>query len=131
MPSHIRPGRRGFTLMEVLVVIAMIVILVALLFPALWKVKEKTKSAQCMSNKHQIGLSDRAVLESDAQGDPWDRTVVGWVAAGSRRRRSPPRTGLAGRTAHEKPSACRSTSADSTFPITGRKCISLSERSAI
>jgi prepilin-type N-terminal cleavage/methylation domain-containing protein/prepilin-type processing-associated H-X9-DG protein len=47
---------RAFTLMELLVAIAIIAILVALLLPALSKAREKARSAACKSLQRQIGL---------------------------------------------------------------------------
>ena len=48
--------QRGFTLSELLVVIAIIALLVAILMPALQKVRKQSKSVVCLSNLRQWGL---------------------------------------------------------------------------
>ncbi len=57
VPHRVRPGNRAFTLIEVLVVVAIIALLVAILLPTLSRVRRQSRQAACGSQLHQIGLA--------------------------------------------------------------------------
>ena len=68
------PGRRAevaFTLVETLVVMAVIGILAALSLPAFVKARELARSVNCKSNLHQIGIALEVYLQD------WDRLPPG------------------------------------------------------
>jgi len=70
--------RAGFTLVELLVVLAVIAILAAILFPVFAQAREKARQIACLSNMRQAGLAF-AMYATDYDGlypyavDPADR----------------------------------------------------------
>jgi prepilin-type N-terminal cleavage/methylation domain-containing protein len=55
MSSHIR-SHKGFTLVELLVVMAVIAALVAILLPAVQNAREAARRTECRNNMHQISV---------------------------------------------------------------------------
>jgi prepilin-type N-terminal cleavage/methylation domain-containing protein len=49
--------RRAFTLIEILVVVAIIAMLIAVLLPSLARAKEMGRRSSCLSNLHQISVA--------------------------------------------------------------------------
>lgn len=58
--------RRAFTLVELLIVIAIIAILAAMLLPALTRSKATAQRIKCLSNLHQLGIATQLYWDDNA-----------------------------------------------------------------
>lgn len=65
---------RAFTLVELLVAIALIAILAALLLPALQRAKESSRNVQCLNNLRQWGLATQLYAAENTEYLPPDGT---------------------------------------------------------
>src|SRR4051812_24405542 len=61
----------AFTLVELLVVLAIIALLAALLLPAIARTKESGRSTGCLSNLHQIGIALQLYVEENQNKLPF------------------------------------------------------------
>jgi prepilin-type N-terminal cleavage/methylation domain-containing protein/prepilin-type processing-associated H-X9-DG protein len=62
------PSRRAFTLVELLIVIGIIVILIALLLPAIGSIRARSRSVQCASNQRQVWMAYNVARENRPAG---------------------------------------------------------------
>ena len=82
-----RWGRRGFTQIELLVVVGILVVLLAILLPVFGKVRRSARSVNCLSNLHQIAMAfeQYATNNGGRLPDPlaadvsWEETLLPYV----------------------------------------------------
>lgn len=82
--------RRGFSLIELMVVIAVIAILAAILLPVFATVKRRAQLTACSANLRQIGQAFTQYLSDHKRGPNWSGVVGGpwnisadWKASGA------------------------------------------------
>jgi prepilin-type N-terminal cleavage/methylation domain-containing protein len=82
-----RRRARGFTLVEILVVIGIVVLLIGILLPVVTKARNAAKSTKCLSNLRQIAVGFH-VYAGDNFGKlpdpglsdlPWERVLAGYL----------------------------------------------------
>jgi prepilin-type N-terminal cleavage/methylation domain-containing protein/prepilin-type processing-associated H-X9-DG protein len=76
-----RTTRRGFSLVEMLVAVAVIAILIGLLLPAIQQVREAANRSACANNLHQIALAVSS-YELDRGMLPPSRNLYSYVGEG-------------------------------------------------
>jgi prepilin-type N-terminal cleavage/methylation domain-containing protein/prepilin-type processing-associated H-X9-DG protein len=88
-PARPRDGRSragvcgAFTLIELLIVIAIIALLISILLPALSAAREQGRRARCAANLHQIGLAWTMYLDQELGGVfPSQRWNIQWFYGG-------------------------------------------------
>lgn len=73
--------RQGFTLVELLVVIAVIGILLALLLPAVQSARESGRKTACMSNAYQLGMAVNRFDQDKGRVPRWQDSFSGNYAS--------------------------------------------------
>jgi prepilin-type N-terminal cleavage/methylation domain-containing protein len=73
--KHYR-GNRGFTLVELLVVIGIIAVLISILLPALTRARRQSETVQCASNMRQLGMA--LLTYADENAGVLFPTDMGW-----------------------------------------------------
>lgn len=64
-------GRKGFTLVELLVSIGIIAILIGILLPTLFTVRSRAAATKCRANLHDIGMQFQMYLNESKNHLPW------------------------------------------------------------
>lgn len=77
-----RDSKHGFALLQILITVGIVVILTALLYPAVLGAAAKARSAACVNNLRQIGMANQMhmqeygrVMAGDSPYPRWRRTI--------------------------------------------------------
>lgn len=96
----VRSDKNAFTLIEMLIVVAILALLMALLIPSVRSAREQGRRSYCLANLRQIGIAAGAYAAEDRQEliipihqmmkspmmakDYWLRRTVNWFSVGGR-----------------------------------------------
>src|SRR5437763_726553 len=83
MKRQTRRTSKGFTLVELLVVIGIIALLISILLPSLSRARETANRVKCGSNLRQIGQGMQLYANENNGNFPRTYYVVGTAAAGT------------------------------------------------
>jgi len=79
-PTATSVGPRAFTLVELLIVIAIIALLVSFLAPSLQTVMKQARDVKCRTNLKRLGESFRARVQAQGMPSPWSWISVAEAA---------------------------------------------------
>lgn len=71
-------ARRGFTMVELLVVISIIALLIALLLPALKEARNTARSVTCQTQLRQMGLAMHSYATDNKESVVYDTRLTSW-----------------------------------------------------
>jgi prepilin-type N-terminal cleavage/methylation domain-containing protein/prepilin-type processing-associated H-X9-DG protein len=72
--------QKGFTLVELLVVISIIALLMGVLLPALSRAREQGKRAVCLHNLSQLMVAWSMYADDNSEKPPWSDVYYSWVS---------------------------------------------------
>src|SRR5829696_5233983 len=69
-------SRRGFSLVELLVLVGIVVILISIFVPYVWKVQEDNRRVRCADNLRTIALAFTQYADANPRGYPRVRSAT-------------------------------------------------------
>lgn len=81
-PRTAQSSRRGFTLIEILVTIGIIILLAGLTFPVFSRVREGGRRTSCSNNLRQLGLAFRQYVQDNSGRYPLTGAFTLWGTGG-------------------------------------------------